>query len=177
VRDVTSVFLFILTDLINVTDSSEYLRFHTYEHTKNQVIVSNKPSPTYEWTECLETSFYTQAIIYKIKMYLQTTIHFANYQRGSTLVHLYYIRCSNLNYTYLTADDIIKTVFTPVTVSPCDMNFALALPRELITDRRAKASFLCSITVTLALLTVSLRYGQSITIETYITQNKVVRTD
>jgi hypothetical protein len=76
-------------------------------------------------------------------------------------------------FTYFSTDDVIETIFTPVTVLPHDMYFALALPRELVTDWRAKHSFFCSVTVTLTLLAVSLWYCQCITIKAFTTHNKV----
>ena len=68
---------------------------------------------------------------------------------------------------YLSTDDIIKPIFTSVTVLPHNMYFALALPRQLVTKWRTEPSFLRSVTITLALLAVSLRYCQRITIETF----------
>jgi len=69
--------------------------------------------------------------------------------------------------THLSTDDIIKPILTSVTVLPYNMYFALALPRQLVTNWRTKSCFLCSITITLALLAVSLWYCQRITIETF----------
>jgi hypothetical protein len=62
------------------------------------------------------------------------------------------------NYTYFSTDDIIETVFTPITVLPDNMYFAVALSGQLVTDRRAEACFLCSVMITLALLAVSFWY-------------------
>jgi hypothetical protein len=62
------------------------------------------------------------------------------------------------NYAYFSTDDIIETIFAPITVLPDNMYLAVALPRQLVTHRRAKACFLCPITITLTLLAVSFWY-------------------
>jgi len=84
-----------------------------------------------------------------------------SYHALSTLPHrtlLYYLCLCVSRSTHLSTDDIIKPIFTSLTVLPYNMYFALALPRQLVTNWRTKPSFLCSITIALALLAVSLRY-------------------
>jgi hypothetical protein len=62
------------------------------------------------------------------------------------------------HYTYFSTDDIIETVLTSLTILPDNMYLAVALPRQLVADGRAKARLLCSITVTLTPLAVSFWY-------------------
>ena len=61
-------------------------------------------------------------------------------------------------YTHLSTDDIIKPIFTSVTILPYNMYFTLALSRQLVAHWRTKPSFFCPVTITLALLAVSLWY-------------------